>query len=122
VYFSLPSFQAACERAWRSLSEVEKRVWRESLAMKGYNTDDPGLVVNEFQSYLFQQPREGVMGFQALTLGRLRARSSGDAALVARFLAERPDSLLASFDGLEADLRAAGGPPGGRAIAVKHSP
>ena len=122
VYFSLPSFQAACERAWRSLSEVEKRVWRESLTMKGYNTDDPGLLVNEFQSYLFQQPREGVMGFQALTLGRLRARSSEDAALVARFLAERPDSLLASFDGLEADLRAAGGPPGGRAIAVKHSP
>jgi hypothetical protein len=122
VYFSLPSFQTACERAWRTLSEVERRVWREFLAMKEYNTDDPGLVVNEFQSYLFQQPREGVMGFQALTLGRLRVRSSGDAALVARFLAERPDSLLASFDALEADLRAVGGPPGGRAIAVKSSP
>jgi len=122
VYFSLPSFQAACERAWRSLSDIEKRVWRGFLAMKDYNTDDPGLVVNEFQSYLFQQPREGVKAFQALTLGRLRARSGEDSALVARFLAERPDSFLRSFDELGAALRAAGGPPGGRAIAVKKSP
>lgn len=122
VYFSLPSFQAACERAWRSLSDVEKGIWREFLAMKGYNTDDPGLVVNEFQSFLFQQPREGVKAFQALTLGRLRARSSEGAARVARLLAERPDSFLQSFDELDAALRAAGGPPGGRAIAVRKLP
>ncbi len=122
MFFSLPSFQADCARAWQSLSDVEKRVWREFLAMKDYNTDDPGLVVNEFQSYLFQQPREGVKAFQALTLGRLRARSSGDAALVSRLLAERPDSFIQSFDELDSALRAAGGPPGGRAIAVQRLP
>jgi hypothetical protein len=122
VFFSLPSFQAESERAWRSLSDVEKRVWREFLAMKDYNTDDPGLVVNEFQSYLFQQPREGVKAFQALTLGRMRVGSSEGAALVAQLLAERPDSFIQSFDELDAALRAAGGPPGGRAIAVKRSP
>ena len=122
VFFSLPSFQAESERTWRSLSGVEKRVWREFLAMKGYNTDDPGLVVNEFQSYLFQQPREGVKAFQALTLGRMRVSSSEGAVLVAQLLAERPDSFIQSFDELDAALRAAGGPPGGRAIAVKRSP
>ena len=122
VFFSLPSFQAESERTWRSLSGVEKRVWREFLAMKDYNTDDPGLVVNEFQSYLFQQPREGVKAFQALTLGRMRAHSSEGAALVAQLLAQRPDSFLQSFDELDAALRAAGGPAGGRAIAVKKSP
>jgi hypothetical protein len=122
VYFSLPGFQASCERAWRSLSEVEKRVWREFLATKDYNTDDPGLVVNEFQSYLFQQPREGVAAFQALTLGRLRARSRESAALVAALTAQRPDSFTRSFVELDAALRSAGGPPGGRAIAVKRSP
>jgi hypothetical protein len=119
VYFALPAFRAASARAWEALSAVEKETWLRFLAGKSYNTSDPGLVVNEFQSYLFQQPRAGVPGFQALTLSRLRARSPGDAALVARLLAEHPDSMLRSFDRLEADLRAAGGPPGGRAIAVR---
>jgi hypothetical protein len=119
LYFSLADFRAESARAWEALSEVEKQVWRAFLAGKSYNTDDTGLVVNEFQSYLFQQPRAGVPGFQALTLARLRARSARDAALVARLLAEHPASMLRSFDGLEAGLRAAGGPPGGRAIAVK---
>ncbi len=76
IYFSLPAFRDASAAAWQALSDVEKEAWMRFLASKDYNTEDPGLVVNEFQSYLFQQPREGVPGFQALTLSRLRARSA----------------------------------------------
>jgi hypothetical protein len=122
IYFSLPAFRETSAEAWAALSGVEQEIWRRFLAARDYNTDDPGLVVNEFQSYLFQQPREGVPGFQSLTLGRLRARSGGDAALVARLLAGHPDSMLRSFDRLDKALRAAGGPAGGRAIVVRKLP
>lgn len=122
LYFTMPGFRAASADAWKALSPVEQETWKRFLASKDYNTVDPDLVVNEFQAYLFQQHRAGVPGFQALTLSRLAARSAADAALVARFRAGFPDSMLASFDRLDPALRAAGGPPGGRAIAVKKLP
>ncbi len=122
IYFTLPAFRDASAAAWQALSGVEQEAWRRFLASKDYNTDDPGLVVNEFQGYLFQQPRERVAAFQALTLSRLAARSAADAELVARLRVAFPGSMLASFDRLDAALRAAGGPPGGRAIAVQKVP
>jgi hypothetical protein len=76
-------------------------------------------VVNEFQSYLLQQERKAVAGFQAVTLSRMRAGSSRGAALAARLLAEHPDSFLRSFDVLDQALQSEGGPPGGDAITIR---
>ena len=121
VFFSIPGFRDACQAAWQALSDTEKGVWLAFLSSKKYNTGDQYLVTNEFQSYLFQQAREEVKGFQAVTLSRLRSRSAADAGLVSRLRAERPDSFLRSFDALDEALRTAGGPPGGKAIAVRRA-
>jgi hypothetical protein len=120
AFFALPAFRAASESAWASLSDVEKELWLGFLSSRGYNTADRYLVVNEFQSYLLQQERKAVSGFQALTLSRLRAGSARGAALADRFLAAHPDSFLGSFDTLDQALQSAGGPPGGDAATVKR--
>ncbi len=117
-FFSLPAYREGVEAVWESLSPVEKAVWEDFLSGKAYDTTDHYLVVNEFQAYLFQQDREGVEGFQSLTLSRMKERGGAAAALARRLLAERPHSFLDSFDALDAKLRAAGGPPGGLALAV----
>jgi hypothetical protein len=119
AFFSLPVYRDACREVWETLLPLEKEVWREFLASKGYDFQNYYLVVNEFQSYLLQQPRERVRGFQAVTLARLRPRSARTIGLVDRLLAERPDSFVRSFDLLDKALRAAGGPPGGKALAVR---
>jgi len=117
-FFSLPQFRDGVEAVWESLSPVEKNVWLDYLSSKGYDTSDHSLVVNEFQAYLFQQQREEVESSQSLTLSRMKARGREAAALARRLLAEHPHSFLDSFDALDAKLRAAGGPPGGHALAV----
>jgi hypothetical protein len=119
AYFSLPAFRDATEKEWAALSPVEQRVWREFLASRSYNIDDSYLVVNEFQSYLLQQERLYVRGFQSITLSRMKAASARNAALVSRFLATHPSSFLSSFDALDAALQSAGGPPGGDALSVR---
>ena len=79
AFFSLPAFREATEKEWASLSPVEQQVWKDFLASRSYNVEDHYLLVNEFQSYLLQQERLYVSGFQAITLGgcaqpRRRAR------------------------------------------------
>ncbi len=120
AFFTLPGFRSAVQSEWASLSAVEKQVWLGFLASRGYDTSDSYLVVNEFQSYLLQQERKAVPGFQALTLSRMRAGSARGAGLAARLLAEHPDSFLRSFDVLDQALQSEGGPPGGDAIAVRR--
>jgi hypothetical protein len=119
AYFSVAAFRDVTEKEWTSLSGVEKEVWVRFLASRGYNTDDHYLTVNEFQSYLLQQERKNVQGFQTYTLSRMSAASSRDAALVRMLLATRPDSFLSSFDVLDEALQSAGGPPGGDAASVR---
>ena len=121
AFFSAPTFRDATEQEWASLSDAEKDVWTRFLASRGYDTADHYLLVNEFQSYLLQQERKNVQGFQTFTLSRMRAASSRDAALVKRLLATHPDSFLRSFDVLDEALQSAGGPPGGDAASVRLS-
>jgi hypothetical protein len=121
VFFSLPAFQDACRSAWNALDPDERAVWLAFLDLKGYNTADPYLVVNEFQSYLFQQERAEVPAFQATTLQRVREAFPALAPAVQRIEAGRPDSFLGAFDALDRALAAAGGPPGGRALGVRRT-
>jgi hypothetical protein len=119
AFFSLSEFRDECARVWDSLSETERQVWRLFLSSRGYDVEDRGLTINEFQAYLFQQERRRVGDFQAVTLGRLRKSHPEAAGLLEAFLREHPDSFLRSFDLLDEALRAAGGPPGGSAIGVE---
>jgi hypothetical protein len=121
VFFSLPAFQDACRSAWNALDPDERSVWLAFLDLKGYNTADPYLVVNEFQSYLFQQERAEVSTFQATTLQRVREAFPSLGPAVRRIEEGRPDSFLAAFDALDRALAAAGGPPGGRVLGVRQT-
>jgi hypothetical protein len=119
AFFSLPAFRDAVEKEWISLSPVEQELWLVFLASRSYDTSDHFLVVNEFQSYLLQQRRNAVSGFQDVTLARIHAGSPRGAGLAGRFLAAHPQSFLQAFDALDRALQSAGGPPGGDAISVR---
>jgi hypothetical protein len=121
VFFTLPAFQDACRSAWNALDPDERSVWLAFLDLKGYNTADPYLVVNEFQSYLFQQERAEVPAFQATTLQRVREAYPALGSAVRRIEEGRPDSFLEAFDTLDRALDAAGGPPGGRVLGVRRA-
>ena len=116
IYFSLPAFRDATEKEWASLSPVEQDVWMEYLSHNNYDTTDHYLVVNEFQSYLMQQARAGVMGFQDITLSRMRSWSAHAAALARQLAATHPTSFLKSFDVLDGALQQAGGAPRGAVL------
>ncbi len=121
VFFALPGYRDACQAAWDALTDDEQAVWIAYLDLKGYNTADPYLVVNEFQSYLFQQERAAVPEFQAITLNRVREAYPRLDPVVRLIKTERPDSFLTSFDALERALAEAGGPPGGRVLGVRRT-
>lgn len=54
IYFADASYRDVSADAWRTLSENEKRFWREFLRLRDYNIYDEYLVINEFQAYLMQ--------------------------------------------------------------------
>ena len=119
LFFTIPAFRDATEAAWAALTPDEQAVWVDYLGTHGYDTTDHYLVVNEFQSYLLQQERANVRGFQNLTLQRMRGGTAREAGLARRLAAARPASFLDSFDALDGALQSAGGPPGGQSIAVR---
>lgn len=121
VFFALPAYRDACWAAWDALDADERSAWLAFLELKGYNTADPYLVVNEFQSYLLQQERGEVPVFQEITLRRVREAYPELAPAVRRLTEARPDSFLASFDALDRALAEAGGPPGGRVLGVRRT-
>jgi len=120
LFFTIPAFRDATEAAWAALSPDEKAVWMDYLGTHGYDTTDHYLVVNEFQSYLLQQDRTGIGGFQSITLARMRSGNAREAALARRLEASHPASFRDSFDALDGALQSAGGPPGGQSIAVRR--
>jgi hypothetical protein len=120
LFFTIPAFREATEAAWAALSADEQAVWLDYLAAHSYNTADHYLVVNEFQSYLLQQERTTIRGFQNITLERMRAGNARQAGLARRLAAARPNSFLDAFDALDSALQSAGGPPGGQSIAIKR--
>jgi hypothetical protein len=120
LFFTIPAFRDAAEAAWAGLTPDEQAVWLDYLAAHSYDSTNPYLVVNEFQSYLMQQERIGVSGFQNVTLARMRAGTAREAGLARRLAAAPPASFLNAFDALDGALQAAGGPPGGQSLAVRR--
>jgi len=120
LFFSLPEFRQAASEAWERLSENEKEFWRLFFRWVGYDTEDPYLTVNEYQAYLFQQPRSGVQYyFATLTASRLISSYPEQAARVREFLRSDPDSFTRGFDSLEASLKRIARVEGGRVIELE---
>jgi hypothetical protein len=119
VFFSTPRYRDACFAAWKVLSTTEKEIWIDFMDMTDYDTANQYLIVNEFQSYLFQQPRGKVPAFQAATLSKLRSKFPRKSSIYKEFQKDYSDSFLRSFDPLDRALREAGGPPGGEPFLVQ---
>jgi hypothetical protein len=107
VFFSAPSYRDFCQSVWDSLPESEKSFYTGFLDSLGYDTDDPTLVVNEFQAYLMQQPLEFASSYFERFIQRLTG--PGTAPPV------EPSQLVENAQVLDGFLRArfgfgAGGP------------
>jgi hypothetical protein len=120
LFFTMPEFRDATEREWASLSPDEQSFWVYYLGARDYDTTDHYLVVNEFQSYLLQQNRSGIWGFQGTTLDRMKAAGGRGAALARRIASSHVSSFMKAFDALDGALQSAGGPPGGETISVRR--
>ncbi len=119
VFFSMPAYRDAVSSEWKGLAQTERAVWTDFMEMTDYDTSNQYLVVNEFQSYVFQQPRGKVPAFQSATLAKLKAKFPRKSSLYKEFQNDYSESFLKSFDRLDRLLRDAGGPPGGEPFAVQ---
>jgi hypothetical protein len=122
LFFSLPEFREASFQAWDRLSEQEQEFWKLYFRWMGYDTDDPFLVVNEYQAYLFQQPRSGVRYYLAeLTASRLISSYPDQAPRVRELVRSNPERFTQAFDYLETFLIKIAGVEGGRVIELEST-
>jgi hypothetical protein len=120
VFFSLPDFREASFEAWDRLSEQEQQFWRLFFRWVGYDSEDLYLTVNEYQAYLFQQPRSGVRAYFAdLTASRLASSYPDQAIWIREFIRSDPDRFTRAFDHLETSLLQIAGLEGGRVIELE---
>ena len=120
LFFSLPEFREASFQAWDRLSEQEQDFWKLFFRWVGYDTDDPYLVVNEYQAYLFQQPRSALRYYFAdLTASRLISSYPDQASGVRELLRSDPQTFTRAFDYLETSLVEIAGVEGGRVIELE---
>ncbi|MBN2551124.1 MAG: hypothetical protein JXB06_00080, partial [Spirochaetales bacterium] len=105
---------------WDRLSESEKSYWKLLFRWVGYDTEDPYLTVNEYQAYLFQQPREGVRYyFSVLTPSRLVSSYPAEAGWIGELVRSDPERFTRAFDHLEKALVMSSGVEGGRVIELE---
>ena len=122
LFFSLPEFRKASFQAWDRLSEQEQEFWKLFFRWVGYDTEDPYLIVNEYQAYLFQQPRSGVRYyFAVLTPSRLISSYPGQASWVQELIRSDPERFNRAFDYLETSLVEIAGVEGGRVIELESA-
>jgi len=76
VYFCSEEYRALCARLWSEAPVQERRFMRRLLRALGYDASDPGLVVNEFQAYLLQQPGSMAAAYFE-RVGKLFANEAG---------------------------------------------
>jgi hypothetical protein len=120
LFFTMPAFRDATEREWAELSPDEQALWVDYLGAHGYNTEDRYLMVNEFQSYLLQQNRAAIWGFQNTAMDQMKSAGGRRAALARRVTAAHATTFLKAFDALDSALQSGGGPPGGEVISVRR--
>lgn len=88
LYFSSEAYRATCDSFWRDeLDEVDRTLFRLTLALYHYDPEDGYLVRNEFQSFLLQEGRT----FDEYVKGASSRDRSGQ---LARYLTERPGRIV----------------------------
>jgi len=121
LFFTLPRYRQACIYAWQALGPAEREFWALFLRWGSYDPADPLLSANEFQAYLFQQPRSGLgFYFCQLAAGRLQRAYPQRAAWIRAFLAAEPDSFQRAYDRLEPALRREARVEGGRLVELRR--
>jgi hypothetical protein len=119
LFFSLPDFRQASFAAWNELSAPEQEYWKLFFRWVGYDTEDQYLTVNEYQAYLFQQPRPGVeYYFAVLTPSRLIQSYPEQAEWVRELIRSDPNRFTKAFDNLEPSLLQIAGLEGGRLVEL----
>jgi hypothetical protein len=122
LFFSLPEFRQASFEAWDRLSGQEQEFWKLFFRWVGYDTEDLYLTVNEYQAYLFQQPRSGVRYyFSVLTPSRLISSYPGQASWMQELIRSDPERFTRAFDYLETSLVRIAGVEGGRVIELESA-
>ena len=122
LFFSLPEFREASFQAWDRLPEQEQQFWKLFFRWMRYDTDDAYLTVNEYQAYLFQQPRSGVRYyFTVLTPSRLISSYPDEASWLREMIRSDPERFTRAFDYLEASLVRIAGVEGGRVIELESA-
>lgn len=56
IFFTYPRYRNQCFGIWEELDKTVKTFWTHFFSWYRYNPEDRYLMVNEFQSYLMQQP------------------------------------------------------------------
>ncbi len=102
VFFSSASYREDVQRIWDSLSDEEHSFWLVFLSWKGYNIQDPYLVVNEFQAYLMQQKLENVDSYyKNYIIPKLRQYFPEKTAEIDIFLEKYPDHFLRNAEKMQ---------------------
>ncbi len=102
VYFGSADFREGVQRIWEEMAPVEQEFWRVFLDWRGYNADDPYLVVNEFQAYLLQQPVERVEAYYwDYTIPRMLRFRPESQEIIDILMAEYPETFLRYAENLE---------------------
>lgn len=105
VYFSSPEYRRAVHEVWNSLSDKEKDFWKIFLNWKRYNTEDPYLVVNEFQAYLMQQKIKNIDDYyKNYIIPKLKKSVPALSAKLDSFLEAYPDHFVKSAGKVEEAL------------------
>jgi hypothetical protein len=76
IFFCSEEYRELCERLWKAAPASSRLFMRRLLAALDYDPSSHGLVVNEFQAYLLQQPRSAASAYFE-RVGRLVADEAG---------------------------------------------
>ena len=95
LFFADDGFRNKVFQIWADLDESERLFWRRFLANRAYNPDDEYLMINEFQSYLLQQPLDEVDSyFHGFAVPRFRIESPAYVSFVNTMIEEFPDTFM----------------------------
>jgi len=121
VYYSLAEFRKLVERTWLELPEEQKNFWHFYFTWMGYDTADHYLLVNEFQSYLLQQPLSRIDSqYKTMIAERLKATYPGRREWLDMLFTRYPEMFSRPARILSDYLEAAAGIRAGEVLTVRE--